>query len=137
MNNPINDLTDAGGLVHVLARNLFLLQADGGVSALPWAQWTSGLGNWMVGLRRFTDDASVHADHWERHTDGDEILCLVEGRLQVWLEDATGLQRQLELVAGDGLRVPCGTWHRMQVREPGRLVFVTPGSGNERRGVAA
>ena len=117
-----------------LADNMFLLQADGVAAALPWSAWQPSLQGWMIGLRRFSDDHSVHAEQWERHPSGDEILCLIEGRLQVWLQQREG-ECCLQLQAGHGLCVPRGTWHRMRVHEPGQLLFITPSGGSERRPV--
>ena len=119
-----------------LAESMFLLQANSVATSLPWSAWQPGLQGWMIGLRRFSDDHSVHAEQWERHPSGDEILCLIEGRLQVWLQQREG-ECCLQLQAGNGLCVPRGTWHRMRVHEPGQLFFITPSAGSERRPVTA
>jgi mannose-6-phosphate isomerase-like protein (cupin superfamily) len=131
-----NHSTSANALALALAENMFLLQADGVVTALPWSHWRPGSPGWMIGLRRFNDDHSVHAEQWERHPSGDEILCLIEGQLQIWLQTRDG-ECSLHLQAGNGLCVPRDTWHRMRVHKPGQLIFITPGGGSERRPVAA
>ena len=72
------------------------------------------------------------------HPDGDELLYLVSGRIDVILEDGgdvetVGVQRVEALQAGDAILVPRGVWHRVDVREPSHLVHVTPGPGGGHR----
>jgi mannose-6-phosphate isomerase-like protein (cupin superfamily) len=68
----------------------------------------------------------------EMHPDGDELLILVAGAVTVTLELADGV-RAVDLGAGDAVVVPQGVWHQITVREPARLVHVTPGPGGEAR----
>ena len=65
----------------------------------------------------------------ERHPDGDEILYLVSGRVRVvFIEDPLD---DIEVNPGDGLVVPKGTWHRVDILEPSQIVYMTPGPNNE------
>jgi quercetin dioxygenase-like cupin family protein len=73
-------------------------------------------------------------DHWERHPAGEEILTLLSGEMELILDMDGGEQRAV-LKAGQTFIVPRGIWHRALVREPGRLMFVTPGAGTEHRRV--
>lgn len=73
-------------------------------------------------------------DHWERHPAGDEILTLLSGEMELLLDEPEGEQR-VRLKAGETFIVPRGVWHRGLVKEPGRLVFLTPGAGTEHRPV--
>jgi len=73
-------------------------------------------------------------DHWERHPAGDEILVLLAGELELVLDTDRGEQRAV-LKAGQTFIVPKGVWHRGIVKEPGQLLFVTPGAGTEHRPV--
>jgi mannose-6-phosphate isomerase-like protein (cupin superfamily) len=68
----------------------------------------------------------------EMHPDGDELLYLVSGAVTVRLELPEG-DRTVELGAGDALVVPRGIWHRIFLREPGRLIHITPGPNGEAR----
>lgn len=68
----------------------------------------------------------------ERHTDADELLYLVSGRVRVRLELDHG-HREVPLEAGRALVVPRGVWHKISIEEPGQLVHVTPGPGFEHR----
>jgi quercetin dioxygenase-like cupin family protein len=72
------------------------------------------------------------------HPDGDELLYLISGRIDVILEDGgdvenIGVQRVEALQPGDAIVVPRGVWHRVDVRESSHLVHVTPGPGGGHR----
>ncbi len=82
-----------------------------------------------VGAPELTGD-SPHDG--EVHPDGDELLFLVSGAVSVRLELPEG-HRAVEMGAGDALVVPQGVWHRITLRDPGRLVHVTPGPGGAAR----
>jgi len=69
------------------------------------------------------------------HPDGDEILFLIAGRVRVVFLDSS--DEDIEAVAGDGLIVPKGMWHRVDILEPSQIVYLTPGPNNEYRPVAA
>jgi mannose-6-phosphate isomerase-like protein (cupin superfamily) len=68
----------------------------------------------------------------EMHPDGDELLLLLSGAALVELEEETGTRR-VALAPGQALVVPKGVWHRVRLREPSRLLHVTPGPGGEHR----
>lgn len=89
----------------------------------------------LVGVITFTDDESVHANHWEIHPGGDEILYVLEGRLLAVIERDGGAE-QAVIVAGQGFVMPRASWHRLKVLEPGRLLFFTPTEGIALRPVA-
>ena len=67
----------------------------------------------------------------EMHPDGDEVLYLVSGRAKVVFLDSA--DPDIEISAGDGLVVPKGTWHRVDILEPCHIVYLTPGPNNEFR----
>jgi mannose-6-phosphate isomerase-like protein (cupin superfamily) len=68
----------------------------------------------------------------EVHPDGDELLYMVSGAVTVRLE-LPGGDRTVELGAGDALVVPQGVWHLVTMREPGRLIHITPGPNGDAR----
>lgn len=72
---------------------------------------------------------SPHAG--EMHPDGDEVLYLISGRANVVLLDHP--QADVEMRPGDGLVVPKGKWHRVDILEPCQIVYLTPGPNNEFR----
>ena len=67
----------------------------------------------------------------ELHPDGDELLFVITGRMDVIVDDGdeehVGTETIHRLGSGDACIVPRGTWHRIEVVEPGRMVNVTPG----------
>lgn len=67
----------------------------------------------------------------EMHPDGDEILYLVSGRVKVVFLDSD--EDDVDIVPGDGLVVPKGMWHRVDIIEPSQIVYVTPGPNNQFR----
>jgi mannose-6-phosphate isomerase-like protein (cupin superfamily) len=85
-----------------------------------------------VGAAELTGD-SPHDG--EMHPDGDELLYLVSGAVTVALELAAG-DRLVDLGAGDAVVVPKGVWHKITMREPGRLIHITPGPNGEARPLA-
>jgi quercetin dioxygenase-like cupin family protein len=67
----------------------------------------------------------------EVHPDGDELLYLVNGVIEVVLDDGdaqtVGVETTVVLRAGDAFIVPRGVWHNVRVVEPAYFVHVTPG----------
>lgn len=90
----------------------------------------------VLGLFEFADDDSVHADHWERHPSGDEVLCVLDGRLHLTVETESSAQ-EATLESGQAFIVPRARWHRLRVLEPGRLIALTPVAGTQLRAGAA
>lgn len=84
---------------------------------------------YSIGVAHMTQNAP-HGG--EVHPDGDEILYLISGRVDVTLEEESG-DRLLELSPGDMCVVPKGLWHRVDIREPSHLVFLTPGPNGDHR----
>ncbi len=120
-----------------LASQLIALHPQAHASALPYAERGRTDADWIIGVKTVTDGASVHAGQWERHPGGEEVLALLEGSVRVILagDDGQGGEHAVPLSAGQMLVVPRGTWHRLQVVQPGRLMFVTPSRGSEHRRV--
>ena len=67
----------------------------------------------------------------EMHPDGDEILYLIAGRARVVFLDSD--DNDIEMRPGDGLVVPKGVWHRVDILEPCQIVYLTPGPNNQFR----
>jgi mannose-6-phosphate isomerase-like protein (cupin superfamily) len=82
-----------------------------------------------VGAPELTGDAPHDG---EVHPDGDEVLFLVSGAVTLKLELPEG-DRLVDLGAGDAVVVPRGVWHKITLREPGRLVHITPGPNGDAR----
>ena len=68
----------------------------------------------------------------EVHPDGDEILYLISGGVDVILEEADG-DRTVSVKPGQAVVVPQGVWHRVELSEPSHLLFITPGPSGAHR----
>ncbi|HRP09960.1 MAG TPA: cupin domain-containing protein [Terricaulis sp.] len=113
------------------------LDGKGGVVEMPvtadfWERIESSpaAAHSMMGVFPVRTDWS----HWEMHPDGDEVLVLIDGRLDMLLDDGRE-QRTIAMQAGATLIVPAGVWHRALVRAPGRLLGFTYGPGTRHRPV--
>ncbi len=85
-----------------------------------------------IGIATMTENAP-HGG--EMHPDGDEVLYLISGSVNVVFEHET-----IDAVAmkpGDGLIVPKGTWHRVDILEPSQIFYATPGPRGEYRAIAS
>lgn len=82
-------------------------------------------------LSRYRMDRSP--DHWEMHPEGDEMLILQSGRMEILLENEPGNVRSVALSAGETCLVPKGVWHTQKVLEPSQLLAITFGRGTEHR----
>ncbi|MDT7604524.1 MAG: hypothetical protein QOF61_2521 [Acidobacteriota bacterium] len=119
-----------------LTKTYVHLEAGGGaqtedVGADFWARISTRPYEGMRLVAAIRHDADSPA--WEMHPAGDELLCLLSGAVTVVFEEG-GAERTVELSrAGEACVVRRGTWHRLVVREPGDVLFVTPGAGTEHR----
>lgn len=82
----------------------------------------------LMGAFRVSEDPS----HWEMHPEGDEILYLVSGSMDVILRKQNE-ERVVALRNSGVCVVPRGTWHRQVVHGPCEFVFITPGKGTQHR----
>ena len=110
------------------------LGAGGAVADLPGEDFMARLGQspadmaYLVGVYPTTVDWPT----WEMHPKGHEVLVMLEGRLEMTL-DQDGTRTVIPMEPGQTLVVPPGVWHRARVLEPGRLLGVTYGEGTTHR----
>ncbi|MFJ8018175.1 cupin [Streptomyces sp. NPDC096339] len=92
---------------------------------------------WQLMTFHVETDADVHGDHWEIHTEADELVsCLTGGiRLCFRPEQPGGKEEEIKLAAGTAAIVPRGRWHRIALDGPSDIMSVTlpRGSRLERR----
>ena len=86
----------------------------------------------LVGAFDFASAQDLHPSTQEMHPEADELLVVVSGALDVVIEEE-GVERTVALSAGRAAIVPRGVWHRLVVREPGRLLFVNSRTGMQSR----
>ena len=68
---------------------------------------------------------------WEIHPAGQEFVCMIDGDVDLVLEQ-DGRETIVRLDrAGAFVLVPTNTWHTARVRRPSKMLFVTPGEGTQ------
>lgn len=120
----INPFTLRGAAVHISSEGqTSVLQDDDmkqRLSALP-----PGL---LLGAFQIACKEDAHPNMWEMHPEGEEILVMLTGSLDVEYADDRCRARS-SLGAGRGIVIPRGVWHRLELREPGLLLTLTPLQG--------
>jgi mannose-6-phosphate isomerase-like protein (cupin superfamily) len=117
------------------------LRAEGHAVPVAWTPdvfrtLAADAGDRVIGAKHAESPADFHADEWEMHPGGDEVLYLLTGALDVVLDEPAG-ERTFGLEGGQACLVPRGVWHRLVLRQPSDLVFVTPAHGTRHRAVGA
>ena len=75
-----------------------------------------------------------NSTEWEMHPEGDELLFLLSGAIDLILQ--SGEREQIvELRPGAACIVPRGVWHRAHIRRASKGLFITPGKGTQQRPV--
>jgi mannose-6-phosphate isomerase-like protein (cupin superfamily) len=95
---------------------------------------------WQVMTFHVETDADVHGDHWEIHTDADELVSCLTGGIRLYFrpEQPGTKEEEIRLAAGTAAIVPCGRWHRIALDGPSDIMSVTlpRGSRLEKRAEA-
>ena len=71
-----------------------------------------------LGVVDFASPGDLHSSTQEVHPDGDKLIVVLAGALDVVLDDGTG-ETTIALDVGGVAIVAHGTWHRLVMREPG------------------
>ncbi|MGC0327651.1 quercetin dioxygenase-like cupin family protein [Streptomyces sp. SAI-170] len=87
---------------------------------------------WQLMTFHVESDADVHADHWEVHTDADEIVSCLSGGIRLHLRPEHPGQEaeEIALPAGTAAIVPRGRWHRLALDAPSDIMSVTVPRGS-------
>ena len=96
--------------------------------------WSEGSSRGYLGSGRLMGILNLDAgpSHWEVHPDGDELLYLLSGSMDVVLE-TDGENKVINLSGHSSCIVPRETWHQTIAREPCSLLFITPSKGTQHR----
>jgi mannose-6-phosphate isomerase-like protein (cupin superfamily) len=132
--------TPAGSCFDPFA-TLIHLREDGRALPVAWTpdvfrRLVTGDRDRVIGAKHGAEPADFHADEWEVHPAGDELLYLLTGAIDAVLDEPGG-EREVNLRGGQALLVPQGVWHRLILRQPSDLLFITPVSGTRHRPVTA
>jgi mannose-6-phosphate isomerase-like protein (cupin superfamily) len=82
----------------------------------------------LVGVFRYDGDWKS----WEVHPDGEEIVMLLSGAIDLVLEEPGG-ERTVELRDRGTVIVPRGVWHTANVLAAGEALHITRGEGTRHR----
>lgn len=69
---------------------------------------------------------------WECHTDGDEIVIVLEGKAD-FIQEIAGQEQRIAVGPGSTIINPIGVWHTADVKEPLKAIYITPCPGTEHR----
>lgn len=99
-----------GGQLHTQPRAFDLTQAD-----------------WRLTAFHARTDSDVHADHWEVHPDGQEVVSCLTGGMRLYLQpDQPGEpETRITLTPGTAAIVPRGRRHRIELDAPSDILSVT------------
>ncbi len=80
-----------------------------------------------------THDFDADWSTWEMHPNGDEIVCLLSGRMTVVMQRDEGTQSFTLCKPGDFAIVPAAARHTAKVSMASQVLFITPGEGTQHR----
>jgi quercetin dioxygenase-like cupin family protein len=69
---------------------------------------------------------------WECHTEGDEIVVVLEGKAE-FIQEIDGEERRAVVSPGSAIINPAGVWHTADVTEPLKAIYMTPCRGTKHR----
>src|SRR4029453_15904316 len=86
----------------------------------------------LVGTFDFKSSKDLHSTMQEMHPEADELLYVVSGAIDVIFEEAPA-ELTVPLDAGQATVVPRGVWHRLVMRQQGKLLFINSRTGMQSR----
>lgn len=115
--------------------NVYLsLNGAGVATPLPGRDFMERLGHCPQDMAYLVSVTAQTRDwpQWEMHPNGHELLVMLDGRLEITL-DQDGRVSTALLEPGAAVLVPPGAWHVAKVLEPGNMLGVTYGEGTQHR----
>jgi len=82
-----------------------------------------------IGLGRYVPGSSP----WERHNNGDELLHVMDGEVQIELLDDEGGSSIKSLKEGSLFVVPKGKWHQLTASDNVNILYISPDEGGVER----
>lgn len=75
-----------------------------------------------IGIGRYVPGSSP----WERHNNGDELLYVTDGHVQIEVLNDSGKSSIEQLVEGSLFVVPRGKWHQLTAADNVNILYVSP-----------
>ncbi|MBU3025194.1 cupin domain-containing protein [Zobellia galactanivorans] len=81
-----------------------------------------------------------HPDYWEIHPSGDELILIVEGKIEVeYLDDQVSdpainqstKKTKRTITGGQAIIIPKGHWHRLILKEASQIVVMAKNEGSK------
>jgi mannose-6-phosphate isomerase-like protein (cupin superfamily) len=94
--------------------------------------WSKGSTHLQSGRLMGVMNLDAGPSHWEVHPDGDELLYLLSGSMDVVLE-SDGKNSAITLTGSSSCIVPKNTWHQTIANGPCTLLFITPSKDTHHR----
>jgi quercetin dioxygenase-like cupin family protein len=115
------------------------LDDSGGARPLPVTPdfWEALINDRLGKFSRMVSSYDFDSDwtSWEKHPAGEEFVCLLEGDVDLVLQQNGGETIVTLNQPGSFVLVPVNTWHTARVRKPSKMIFITPGEGTENKAV--
>ena len=89
-------------------------------------------GDRVVAVFEFTSSDDLHSAMLEVHPDGDELIVVLAGAIDL-ISESNSDELVVNLDAGQAAVVRRATWHRLSMRAPGRLLSINIRSGMQTR----
>lgn len=80
----------------------------------------------------FTEHSATAWQSWERHTEGDELVIILDG-VALFVQEVDGAELRTRVTSGQAVLNPAGVWHTADVEVPFTAVYLTPCPGTEHR----
>ena len=75
-----------------------------------------------IGIGRFVTGSSP----WEKHNNGDELLIVTDGEVQIEVLEEDGTSWMNVLKEGQLFSVPRGKWHQLTAEENVTIMYISP-----------
>ena len=122
-----------------IADTYVALDDSGGARPLPVTPdfWEALMNDRLGKFSRMVSSYSFDCDwtSWEKHPAGEEFVCLLEGDVDLVLQQSGGETIVTLNQPGSYVLVPVNTWHTARVRKASKMIFITPGEGTENKAV--
>ncbi|MEU6586889.1 cupin [Nocardia sp. NPDC046763] len=121
--------------IDLFARGVRML-TDGRVFDEP-RRMSGDVEGWTMAVFHLESAADAHADHWEIHPSGEELVAVLTGGIRMYLRPETpgADEDSITLGPGQACIVPQNRWHRIELDEPTDMMSVSLRHGSllERR----